>query len=152
MSRAEIPKLTPQARTCALRAVSTSTALSPTMIGLRRDPLPDSSIKQFDADRMRLLLLETVAAVDAEKMRRRGRALRSDCTLNRTGLLVSTAIGTSAAMQSVERFAHAGIERGRVQHVLAIVVQENIAAPRSSSSSSRPGSARRTSIGAPLPT
>ncbi len=55
-------------------------------------------------------------------------------------------------MQAIERFAHAGIERRRVQHVLAIIVQEKIAAPSACSSSVRSGSARRTSIGAPLPT
>ena len=46
--------------------------------------------------------------------------------LMRTGLLVSTASCAPAAMQPVERLAHAGIEHRVIERMVAVVVEEEL--------------------------
>ena len=107
----------------------------------------------LDADRIRLLLLEAVSSVDLKEMPSQAPALPPCERLNRTGLLVNTAILTSASQQPIQRLLHARIRDAYCRACARDNTPENIRAlaPRRLSLAEGPR-ARRISTGAPLPT
>src|SRR5579862_4163013 len=81
--------------------------------------------QRLDPDRMRLLVIEAVAAVDAEKQRRKAETLHNPLT-DANRLVRQDSEPRTARMQPMERITDLRIKNRVIERMVAVVVEEKL--------------------------